>query len=1030
MKLTVHLIEAQNLMTIPNTSPSPDLYIMLQLGRYAFKSKVVPKTLLNPQFDEKFYFFIDDPSEDLVIFVLDDDNCCTDEFKGMVRFPVSDVFEAESKSLEPAWYPLSTKRKGKNKGEIRFSLSITMKKSLSEFNVIQKSDFDVDRSIEVINDHRSILTPPLKTSSGISLEIDDSSKANDMGTEEKPNQTKFVERIVQIFRGKDGELNNNSSTPPVPIPVEVLDKETFENKQEDTSISNLDNTSFEETLREIELKDQGDENPQNLPGGVLLEQAYIISPTNLNMHLFSPESSFLPGLVERQGSTNLQQEPWIIDANGKLNREVTYIQAATKLIKSVKVTQEQIYMKADGQSYAILSIVSTPDVPYGSCFKTEILVCITPGPELPSEEETSNLIISWRINFIQSTLMRGMIENGARQGLKESYSQFSEILSQTVKPVDLKDLGANKEQILASLMIEKESDWSLASRFLGNFTIISTIFIGIYIFVHIVLSNDGILQGLEFTGLDLPDSIEEVVICGILVLQLERVLKMIRLFLKARKQKGTDHGIKAQGVGWLLTIALIEGDSLAAAKSATSSDPYVVFTCNGKTKTSSIKFQTSDPHWNEIFEFDAMDDPPSVMSVHVYDFDGSFHQVTTLGHAEINFVKSNLSELADVWVSLQGKLAQACQSKLHLRVFLDNTHGDEVAKEYLIKMEKEVGKKLSLRSPQTNLTFQKMFCLPTEEFLVNDFSCYLKRKMPLQGRLFLSPRIIGFNANLFGHKTKFYFLWEDIEEIQIIPPSLSSVGSPSLMIILRYGKGGDAKHGAKSQDSEGRLKFQFQSIIMALWKARSLSPDQKEQIVEEESEAKILLHECSCDGVLLIMDEGNMSEVYSSSVGVSVDLLMELFSGGLLDRKVMEKVGCSDYNFTNWDPIRSDDDIHQRNINYKLNLNNGGEVTSTQQKSQLDEKNGWLVEEVMTLQGISYGECFNVHIRYQIQDIPTRNNACNVQVYLGIQWLKKTTKNQKRITKSITSNLTDRLQDMIRHAEQLITGKSKEISKT
>lgn len=74
--------------------------------------------------------------------------------------------------------------------------------------------------------------------------------------------------------------------------------------------------------------------------------------------------------------------------------------------------------------------------------------------------------------------------------------------------------------------------------------------------------------------------------------------------------------------------------------------------------------------------------------------------------------------------------------------------------------------------------------------------------------------------------------------------------------------------------------------------------------------------------------------------------------------------------------------------------------------------------------------CLQVHIRYQIQDIPTRNNACNVQVYLGIQWLKKTTKNQKRITKSITSNLTDRLQDMIRHAEQLITGKSKEISKT
>lgn len=83
----------------------------------------------------------------------------------------------------------------------------------------------------------------------------------------------------------------------------------------------------------------------------------------------------------------------------------------------------------------------------------------------------------------------------------------------------------------------------------------------------------------------------------------------------------------------------------------------------------------------------------------------------------------------------------------------------------------------------------------------------------LQGRLFLSRRIIGFHANLFGHKTKFYFLWEDVEDIQVIPPSLASVGSPSLMIILRRGRGGDARHGAKTQDNEGRLKFHFQSFV-------------------------------------------------------------------------------------------------------------------------------------------------------------------------------------------------------------------------
>lgn len=74
-------------------------------------------------------------------------------------------------------------------------------------------------------------------------------------------------------------------------------------------------------------------------------------------------------------------------------------------------------------------------------------------------------------------------------------------------------------------------------------------------------------------------------------------------FLYVSKLKGSDHGIKAQGDGWLLTVALIEGNNLAAVDSSGSSDPYVVFTCNGKTRTSSIKFQKSDPQWNGEYYF-------------------------------------------------------------------------------------------------------------------------------------------------------------------------------------------------------------------------------------------------------------------------------------------------------------------------------------------------------------------------------------------------------------------------------------------
>lgn len=99
----------------------------------------------------------------------------------------------------------------------------------------------------------------------------------------------------------------------------------------------------------------------------------------------------------------------------------------------------------------------------------------------------------------------------------------------------------------------------------------------------------------------------------------------------------------------------------------------------------------------EIFEFDATCNPPSRMEVAVYDFDGPSDEDALIGHAEINFIKCNLSDLADLWIPLQGKLAQACQSKLHLKIFLDNTRGNEVVMEYLSNMGKKVGKKVKYR---------------------------------------------------------------------------------------------------------------------------------------------------------------------------------------------------------------------------------------------------------------------------------------------------------------------------------------------
>lgn len=54
--------------------------------------------------------------------------------------------------------------------------------------------------------------------------------------------------------------------------------------------------------------------------------------------------------------------------------------------------------------------------------------------------------------------------------------------------------------------------------------------------------------------------------------------------------------MKARGDGWYTTITLIEGENIVPADSGIA-NPYVVFTCNGKSRTSSVKLRTSQPNW-------------------------------------------------------------------------------------------------------------------------------------------------------------------------------------------------------------------------------------------------------------------------------------------------------------------------------------------------------------------------------------------------------------------------------------------------
>lgn len=111
-----------------------------------------------------------------------------------------------------------------------------------------------------------------------------------------------------------------------------------------------------------------------------------------------------------------------------------------------------------------------------------------------------------------------------------------------------------------------------------------------------------------------------------------------------------------------------------------------------------------------------MNEPPSRLDVEVFDFDGPFVEPSSLGHAEINFLKSNVSDLSDVWLPLHGKLAQACQSKIRLRIFLNNNKASNNVQDYIAKIEKEVGKKVTT-SFSVSFSISLLFC----NFLCNIF---------------------------------------------------------------------------------------------------------------------------------------------------------------------------------------------------------------------------------------------------------------------------------------------------------------------
>lgn len=87
--------------------------------------------------------------------------------------------------------------------------------------------------------------------------------------------------------------------------------------------------------------------------------------------------------------------------------------------------------------------------------------------------------------------------------------------------------------------------------------------------------------------------------------------------------------------------------------------------------------------------------------------------------------------------------------------------------------------------------------------------------------------------------------------------------------------------------------------------------------------------------------------------------VMVIFDGGNLEHKIMKRTGCMNYETAPWELVKPD--VLERRVSYQLNRHASVfEVTSTQQKLPNTSTGGWIVNEVMSLNGVPFAENFRV----------------------------------------------------------------------
>ncbi|VAH33344.1 unnamed protein product [Triticum turgidum subsp. durum] len=476
MRLYVCVLEARDLPA-PLDGGGEGFYARVKVGRQRARTRAVE--LAGPggaaAWNEEFAFAVGEEEHEVVEVSVARrrEEGAGREVLGRVKLPLPPAQAASAASrrhsVPPTWFTLHPKHRRKGRaadaadcGKILLTFSLYGENS--DNTVIHSSPCPSSRSGTDVEIERS----DCREHSGANGVVLDSARSSAVEQTSVDNSDRSIQADSDTVSEDDGLIEPGAA---------AAAAKSAHDSDAEPSVSDA---SFEEAMETMKAASSTPDMPDDLGSGVMFDHTYLVEAKDLNSLLFGPDSQFSKDLRELQGTTDYDEQPWTWKSQDppSLTRTCRYTKGATKLMKDVKTIEEQTYLKADGKNFAIMTRVRTPEVPFGNCFEVVLLYKITHSPELSPGEESSRLTVSYNVEFLQSTLMKSMIEGSVRDGLKENFESFAEILSRHVKLADA--AGMDKEQLLAPLQTDRQSHIRLAYKYFCNFTVVSTVIMAVH----------------------------------------------------------------------------------------------------------------------------------------------------------------------------------------------------------------------------------------------------------------------------------------------------------------------------------------------------------------------------------------------------------------------------------------------------------------------------------------------------------------------------------------------------------------------